>query len=115
MACASVEYIFGERIGDPTADRILHFLAEAGGLLTRSEIRKRLSNHIKNPDLNSAVELLADSHRVLRETKETGGRPAEIVRLAPQAQKAQQRLPGVAGGHGLVAHCELCERRGAGG
>jgi hypothetical protein len=77
VRCAS--YIFGDKLGDPTADKLLHALREAlPDGLTRKEIRENVfQRNLASARIKAALSLLITSGKV-REVKETdtGGRPA---------------------------------------
>lgn len=75
--------VFGERLGDPTADAILEALeqtSESG--LTRDELRDVFARHRSSAELDIALGLLLAGGRISEEKVETGGRPATRYRLA---------------------------------
>jgi hypothetical protein len=74
----SARYIFGESLGDPTADRILGALRAAGlDGLTRTEIGSLFGKHASARQTDRALETLV-SLRFAEERKEaTRGRPVE--------------------------------------
>jgi hypothetical protein len=72
--------VFGERLGDPTADAIVDAL-QHDGPLTRDEIVRLFSGHRRKPEIDVALALLVEAGLVVIETEETGGRPATRVRL----------------------------------
>jgi hypothetical protein len=75
--------IFGDRLGDPTADTILDALDQAGETgLTRDELRDVFSRHRTRGELDSALRLLLDAGWITEAIEETGGRPATRYRLA---------------------------------
>lgn len=81
--CAeSARYIFGERTGDNTADRILTELREReSGQMTRNEIRELLGRHKSSPEIDSALETLRTAGLAESEKAAAGGgRPAEVWR-----------------------------------
>lgn len=77
--CAdSARYLFGERTGDSTADRILGELRERGSM-TRNDIRELFDRHKSSTVISAALETLraaglAESEKAASE----GGRPAEV-------------------------------------
>jgi hypothetical protein len=76
--CAnSVEYVFGDRLGDPDADAILGALRTCTGGLTRTEIRDLFSRNLSAPRIERALAALVRSSLARPETVTTGGRPAE--------------------------------------
>lgn len=77
--CAdSARYLFGERTGDNTADRILAELRECG-TMTRNDVRELFDRHKSSTVISAALETLraaglAESGKAAPE----GGRPAEV-------------------------------------
>ena len=79
--CASsVEYIFGETLGDTTADAILAALRQAPNGLTRTEISGIFSRNVPaNQVARALAELVRHRLAVHRKNEAPGtGRPAEI-------------------------------------
>lgn len=84
----SASYIFGERTGDAIADRIL---AEVGfGSLTRTEINNLFAGHVTRQRIESTLDRLVDGGRITRTTRQTGGRPVEIIEARRSAEKANK-------------------------
>jgi hypothetical protein len=81
-AAASVRYIFGDRLGDPTADSIRQMLATSP--LTRSEISAGLGRHVRAAAIDHALHLLLIRGIAFVRHEETGGRPREIWELVEQ-------------------------------
>jgi hypothetical protein len=80
----SVLYLFGDRLGDPTADAIRAMLATSP--LTRTEISAGLGRHVRAAEIDRGLSTLATRGIARPRTEETGGRPREIwelVELAP--------------------------------
>ena len=77
---ASVEYIFGAALGNPTADTILAALRKAGSKgMTRNEIANQFSRHASSDQITGALEELSRRSLIAMEKNAaTGGRPAEI-------------------------------------
>jgi len=72
---ASARRIFGSRIGDPVADRILAALRTRGAL-SETDIHELFSRHRAGVDISRALELL--EHRGVaarQDQRDTGGRP----------------------------------------
>lgn len=79
----SARYIFGEKLGDPTADTILAALRTSEGGLTREQIRSDVFGRNKSAEeITRALRHLLDRRLVVSERVETGGRPAEVWRAA---------------------------------
>jgi hypothetical protein len=74
---ASARWVFGDRLGDPTADEILEALAPSLAGLTRNELRDHFSRHRTADQLKRALDSLQSLGLVESRTEETGGRPAE--------------------------------------
>src|SRR5262249_48216784 len=76
---ASAERIFGERLGNPVADRILAALQDAGeGGLNRTTISGIFDKHQPTEKIGSALLMLSATGRARVEAKQTGGRPVEM-------------------------------------
>ncbi len=76
---ASVRYIFGERTGDPVADRILLALDEQGELRL-SAISDLFDRHIEQARLGQALQLLKRVRLIKEEQVKTKGRPVTVIR-----------------------------------
>jgi hypothetical protein len=75
----SARYIFGERLGDPAAEKVLSALKtnlEKG--LTRTEIRDLFDRHIEKSKLDSALQFLLENGLAAPRKVETGGRSKEV-------------------------------------
>jgi len=73
----SARYIFGARLGDHVADRLLETLRETPAGLTRSDMRSVLGNRIASERIDAALDLLREHALARVERQQTGGRPAE--------------------------------------
>ncbi len=80
---ASARSIFGDRTGNPVADRILTALRERGQI-SETEIRDLLSRH-RSAEIDQALELLAQYGLAIPEVLRTGGRPVTLWRVATKA------------------------------
>jgi hypothetical protein len=79
----SARIIFGERLGDPTADRILDALRNAGRKgMTDNEIYELFGRHKSANDRARALTMLEAVRLVKREQEDTGGRPRTVWRVA---------------------------------
>lgn len=88
---ASAEYVFGNALGDPVADRLLAAITAAGDDgLDATEQHAALGRHVSAKQLNEARSAL--EHRGLIETEkhETGGRPRVVSCLAKKAKQAKE-------------------------
>lgn len=75
----SARYIFGDRTGDPVADRIRGAL-RTSGTLTETDIRDLFGRHQKADRVQRTLESLLTAGMVAVDTVETGGRPARVWR-----------------------------------
>jgi hypothetical protein len=80
-ADASVQYIWGDALGDPVADEILRALRQAGPAgRTRTELRDLFGRHRGAGEIGRALVALVAASKARRIMRtDTGGRPAEIV------------------------------------
>lgn len=88
----SARFIFGDAMGDPTADAILGALKEAGDEgMTRTEISEVLKRHASRGEIIRALTSLAEAGRARFEKEQTEGRPVERwFSLSPIAKKAKE-------------------------
>jgi hypothetical protein len=77
----SVRFIFGDNLGDETADSILRMLRNAPDGLTRTEINRGFGSHKPSAELDRALDFLEKRNRITSEKMETGGGPATRWRL----------------------------------
>jgi hypothetical protein len=73
----SARHIFGAKLGDHIADRLLESLREQPAGLTRSDMRSVLGNRISGERIDTALHLLREHQLARVERQQTGGRPAE--------------------------------------
>lgn len=75
----SARYIFGERLDNQTAEKILSALKENQKKgLTRTGIRDLFDRHIGNQKLNAALSVLLENKLAEPRKIQTGGKPKEI-------------------------------------
>lgn len=75
----SVKYIFGDVLGDPTADRIAEMLHDAGeDGQTRTQLYTRMGKHKPSAEISRALSVLAGRGQVRSERVSTDGREAEV-------------------------------------
>lgn len=77
----SVAHIFGDSLGDPQADKVLAVLAQAAGVMTRTDLSKALSGHLSGRRLDRVIELLEGRGRLTQTSVSTGGRPGRVLVL----------------------------------
>jgi hypothetical protein len=93
----SVEYIFGDTLGDPVADEILSALRAASDGLTRTEIRDYFGRNRSGAEISRALGVLFRARLAVPEMEETGGRQAErwrAVRSVPLTTKTTETTEG---------------------
>jgi hypothetical protein len=76
----SIKYVFGNHLGDSTADAILQLLKGAPGGLTRTDISNAFGRNLSVGHLTRALGLLLEQRLVRlvrRVTEPSGGRPVE--------------------------------------
>jgi hypothetical protein len=74
---ASAQFIFGDSLGYPEADRILSALRANPHGLTRTEIRDLFGRNQGEPVIEGALTALEERGLARRESQQTGGRPLE--------------------------------------
>ncbi len=74
---ASLNYIFGRTLGDPTADQIREALRETTNGLSRTEIRDLFGRHKNTSEINRALDALNRWKMAESRSVQTGGRPVE--------------------------------------
>jgi hypothetical protein len=74
---ASCRWIFGDSLGDPTADEILKALRASGNGMSRTDISNTLGRHKDKTDIARALGVLVRNGLARRTKMETGGRPLE--------------------------------------
>lgn len=91
---ASAGYIFGEALGDPTADGLYRLLLQRPAGATRTEIRDHFDRHKSAAKIDRALRVLEEQGLAFVEHVQTGGRPAELWRAS--ATEATKGSPSVA-------------------
>jgi len=79
---ASVRHLFGDRTGDPVADKILLALEDRPEGMTRTEVGSFFDRHVKSERIDDALALLLRSRKITIEKEATGGRPVERIKKA---------------------------------
>jgi hypothetical protein len=75
----SAGWIFGDSLGDPTADEIWAAAKECPAGVTRTEVSDMFSRNKKRREIERALTVLEEAGRLRRETRTADrGRPAEI-------------------------------------
>jgi len=76
-ADASAKYIFGERMGDPVADRIMDALLQAPGGMTRTDISNLFGRNRAANDIDRALRHIIKAGLAQCAQETTGGRSVE--------------------------------------
>ncbi len=100
----SARYIFGDRTGDPIADRILEEIA--GGRMTRTEINNLFAGHVASRRLARTLDRLAVEGRIARTTERTAGRSVEYIET--RAERGESGTSGESGDR--TPACPRCDR-----
>ena len=75
----SARWIFGDTLGDPTADEIWALAKDRPAGVTRSEVRDLFSRNKKAREIDRALTVLEEAGRLTRTSSaDRRGRPAEI-------------------------------------
>jgi hypothetical protein len=88
---ASAKYIFGDSLGDPEAERILLALRANTRGLTRTEIRDLFGRNQREPVIEAALTALQERGLARRDTRQTGGRPAEHWTVDTRVQRKRHK------------------------
>lgn len=72
----SARYLFGEKLGDPVADRILDALRNQQRGLSRTEISRMFKNNMNKLVIDRALNFLIESGLIDFKTEKTNGRDA---------------------------------------
>ena len=89
---ASTRFIFGDALGDPTADAILRGLRDASKGLDRTSISSLLSRHASASEISRALSVLREHGlaEVSRASQDGTGRPSEVwTAVVSTAKKAK--------------------------
>jgi hypothetical protein len=123
---ASVEYVFGDAVGDPVADELLRALRAAGRAgLSRTEIRDLFGHHERAANIERALGALLEQGLARPGKVATGGRSAERwVATSPATEDRSDRSDQSGSGSSLRSHQslrsyvavarEIVQRQGAG-
>ena len=74
---ASARFIFGERMGDPVADKIIDALAQVPSGMTRTEISNLFGRNRGSREIERALDYLKSAGRAYCSQEATGGRSVE--------------------------------------
>jgi len=85
-AAASATRIFGTRLGNPDADRILAALRQRSEL-SETDLHELFNRHKAAAEIQSALELLTSLGVAIRYEEDTGGRPRTIWRMTSHETK----------------------------
>jgi hypothetical protein len=74
----SMDFVFGDRLGDPFAEALLDAIRSQPNEMTRTDIRDHFKRHASQGRIENALAMLKNLGLVESMRKETAGRPAEI-------------------------------------
>jgi DNA-binding transcriptional ArsR family regulator len=74
---ASAKFIFGDALGDPTADQILQALRRSADGMPRTTISELFGRNKSGSEIGRALGVLLEHGLVRSAREETGGRPTE--------------------------------------
>ena len=74
----SARFIFGEALGDSTADSILKLLRENAAGVDRTQISANFGRNKKKAEIDRALQVLVDNGAARMEPRDTEGRPVEV-------------------------------------
>ena len=78
-SAATARWLFGDTLGDPTADEIWSAAKERPTGLTRTEVSEMFSRNKKRREIERALSVLENAGRLRRETRQADrGRSAEV-------------------------------------
>ena len=78
-SASSAHWVFGDSLGDPTADEIWTAAKERPAGVTRTEVSEMFSRNKKRREIERALTVLEDAGRLRRETRQPDrGRSAEV-------------------------------------
>jgi hypothetical protein len=83
----SARVIFGDALGNPTADRILSLLRGAESGLTRTELSDSFGRHATSSQITDALEMLERYGLAEKTSEATAGRPAERWKVRKKRDK----------------------------
>lgn len=87
----SARHLFGDQLGDKTADKILEALSARPDGMTRAEIGRVVFNCHKSKEVIArALAFLARRGLVEMEKRETGGRPATVWKLRARTKAGSE-------------------------
>jgi hypothetical protein len=89
----SARHIFGDRLGNSVAERILNALRRAPEGVTRTRIRNLFSHNRSQSEIAEALSILSSSRLAYRHREKTDGRPNErwfALDLRPKRPKAEE-------------------------
>lgn len=90
---ASAKYIFGDALGDPTADAILALLRSCPAGMTRTAISDSLGRHRTATELDIALGTLAKRGLARSVLVPSGGRPAECWHACAKSEESEESEP----------------------
>jgi hypothetical protein len=78
-AVASAEYVFAPNVVSPVAEKVLAAVRGVPGGLTRTQVNRALSGHVKSPEIDTALGELELAGRICRTVAGAGNRSVEFI------------------------------------
>ena len=91
-SAASARWVFGDSIGDPTADEIWVLARERHDRITRTEVSNLFSRNKKAPEIDRALQALIDAGRLERATIRDPQSDRMLTVRLPPASRPNWRL-----------------------
>lgn len=89
---ATAAHVFGDKLGDDTADRLIIALRDAGsGGLSRDQQLAALGRHVSAARLDVAADRLTRLGLSTVVTEQTGGRPRQVLRACEESERSEKR------------------------
>lgn len=77
----SAAFLFGQSLGDPTADSIVELLRAHPQGVARADVNAHFNRNKSKAELDAAISVAQAAGLLRTETRETGGRPVELYFL----------------------------------
>lgn len=86
----SARYIFGEKLEDPFAEKILEVMRTTQSGVSRTEIRDLFNNHASKHRIDAALQYLTENKLAEVRKEETKGRPKELWVACDKSDKSDK-------------------------
>jgi len=86
----SARFIFGEKLDNPTAQRILDLMRESTSGISRTDIRDLFQNHKSKKEIDTALQYLKENRLAEVKKEKTGGKPKELWIICDKSYKSYE-------------------------